>query len=239
MRTEASFIWWPDGRPDCSRRPDGRPNFHILVAMGIWSSIWSPGVIWSPIWSPERLVVDLVVVDAVTFGNFWFQVKCVFRNLSVTPNLRRKSWQIILDWTNQSKVFVLLARPDISEGVLAAPLPSIVRCRSCIAGGAERLRVALHGRELLSALCRFSRTNATFSLLPFFPFLHEYYKTTKHNLQGEKNVWTTILGPSVLLRLAFHVLLFQKSKGFDQVLLQKITENGLKFGLKAHLKKTP
>ena len=63
MWTEASFIWWPDGRPDCSRQPDWRPNFHILVAVGIWSSIWSPGVIWSPIWSPERLVVDLVVVE--------------------------------------------------------------------------------------------------------------------------------------------------------------------------------
>ena len=24
-------------------------------------------MIWSPIWSPERLVIDLVVVDAVTF----------------------------------------------------------------------------------------------------------------------------------------------------------------------------
>ena len=34
----------------------------------IWSPIWSPGVIWSPIWSPERLVVDLVVVDAVTLS---------------------------------------------------------------------------------------------------------------------------------------------------------------------------
>ena len=106
MRTEASFIW----RPDCSRRPDGRPNFHILVAVGIGSTIWSPGVIWSPIWSPECLVVDLVVVDAVTFGNFWFQVKCVFRNLSVTPNLRRKSWQIILGWPNQSKVFCIIGQ---------------------------------------------------------------------------------------------------------------------------------
>ena len=35
----------------------------------IWSPIWSPGVIWSPIWSPERQVIDLVVVDAVTFTN--------------------------------------------------------------------------------------------------------------------------------------------------------------------------
>ena len=62
MWTEASFIW----RPNCSRRPDGRPNFHILVTSKIWSSIWSPGAIWSPIRSPERLVVDLVVVDAFT-----------------------------------------------------------------------------------------------------------------------------------------------------------------------------
>ena len=34
-----------------------RPDFHILVTSKIWSAIWSP----------ERLVVDLVVVDAVTF----------------------------------------------------------------------------------------------------------------------------------------------------------------------------
>ena len=45
----------------------GQPDFHILVTLKIWSSIWSPGAIWSSIWSPERLVVDLVVVDAVTF----------------------------------------------------------------------------------------------------------------------------------------------------------------------------
>ena len=32
----------------------------------IWSPIWSPGAIWSPIRSPERLVVNLVVVDAFT-----------------------------------------------------------------------------------------------------------------------------------------------------------------------------
>ena len=34
----------------------GRPDFHILVMSKIWS----------PIRSPERLVVNLVVVDAVT-----------------------------------------------------------------------------------------------------------------------------------------------------------------------------
>ena len=44
----------------------GQPDFHISVTSKIWSPIWSPGVIWTPIWSPERLVVDLVVVDAVT-----------------------------------------------------------------------------------------------------------------------------------------------------------------------------
>ena len=37
----------------------GRPDFHILVMSKIWS----------PIRSPERLVVDLVVVDAVTLSN--------------------------------------------------------------------------------------------------------------------------------------------------------------------------
>ena len=42
-----------------------RPDFHILVMSKIWSPIWSPGAIWSPIRSPERLVVDLVVADAV------------------------------------------------------------------------------------------------------------------------------------------------------------------------------
>ena len=36
----------------------GRPDFHILVTSKIWS----------PIWSPEHLVVDLVVVDAVTLS---------------------------------------------------------------------------------------------------------------------------------------------------------------------------
>ena len=46
----------------------GRPDFYILVMSKIWSPIWSPGAIWSPIRSPERLVVDLVVVDAVTFS---------------------------------------------------------------------------------------------------------------------------------------------------------------------------
>ena len=40
----------------------GRPDFHILVMLKIWSAIWSP------IRSPERLVVDLVMVDAVTLG---------------------------------------------------------------------------------------------------------------------------------------------------------------------------
>ena len=38
-----------------------------LVTVEIRSPIWSPGAIWSPIRSPEHLVVDLVVVDAVTF----------------------------------------------------------------------------------------------------------------------------------------------------------------------------
>ena len=42
----------------------GRPDFHILVTLKIWSPIWSPGAIWSPIWSLERLVV----VDAVTLS---------------------------------------------------------------------------------------------------------------------------------------------------------------------------
>ena len=45
----------------------GRPDFHILAMSKIWSPIWSLGAIWLPIRSPERLVVDLVVVDAVTF----------------------------------------------------------------------------------------------------------------------------------------------------------------------------
>ena len=49
----------------------GRPDFHILVMSKIWSPIWSPGAIWSPIRSPERLVVDLVVVDAVTFSTYY------------------------------------------------------------------------------------------------------------------------------------------------------------------------
>ena len=44
----------------------GQPDFHILVTLKIWSSIWSPGAIRSPIRSPEHLVVDLVVVDVVT-----------------------------------------------------------------------------------------------------------------------------------------------------------------------------
>ena len=44
----------------------GRPDFHILVTSKIWSPIWSPGSIWSP----QRLVVYLVVVDAVTFTTF-------------------------------------------------------------------------------------------------------------------------------------------------------------------------
>ena len=39
-----------------------------MICLKIWSPIWSPGAIWSPIWSPERLVVDLVVVDAVTLS---------------------------------------------------------------------------------------------------------------------------------------------------------------------------
>ena len=47
----------------------GRPDFYILVMSKIWLPIWSPGAIWSPIRSPERLVVDLVVVDAVTLSN--------------------------------------------------------------------------------------------------------------------------------------------------------------------------
>merc|ERR1711884_983349 len=47
----------------------GQPDFHILVMSKIWSPIWSPGAIWSPIRSPEHLVVDLVVVDAVTLLN--------------------------------------------------------------------------------------------------------------------------------------------------------------------------
>jgi len=46
----------------------GRPDFHILVLSKIWSPNWSPGAIWLPIWSPECLVVDLVVVDAVTLS---------------------------------------------------------------------------------------------------------------------------------------------------------------------------
>ena len=50
----------------------GQPDFHILVTSKIWSPIWSPGAIWSPIWSPERLVVDLVVVDAVTYIFFFY-----------------------------------------------------------------------------------------------------------------------------------------------------------------------
>ena len=49
----------------------GQPDFHILVISKIWSPIWSPGAIWSPIRSPERLVVDLVVVDAVTFSTYY------------------------------------------------------------------------------------------------------------------------------------------------------------------------
>ena len=48
----------------------GRPDFHILVMSKIWSPIWSPGAIWSAIRSLERLVVDLVVVDAVTFSTY-------------------------------------------------------------------------------------------------------------------------------------------------------------------------
>ena len=51
----------------------GRPDFHILVTSKIWSPIWSPGAIWSPIWSPERLVIDLVVVDAVTLKKLLFR----------------------------------------------------------------------------------------------------------------------------------------------------------------------
>ena len=46
----------------------GQPDFHILVMSKIWSPIWSPGAIWSPIRSQQRLVVDLVMVDAVTLG---------------------------------------------------------------------------------------------------------------------------------------------------------------------------
>ena len=48
-----------------------RPDFYILAMLKIWSPIWSPGAIWSPIRSPERLVVDLVVVDAVTFSTYY------------------------------------------------------------------------------------------------------------------------------------------------------------------------
>ena len=40
----------------------------MRIEAKIWSPIWLLGVIWSPIWSPEHLVVDLVVVDAVTFS---------------------------------------------------------------------------------------------------------------------------------------------------------------------------
>ena len=39
----------------------GRQDFHILVT--------------SKIWSPERLVVDLVVVDAVTFSYWGLAIK--------------------------------------------------------------------------------------------------------------------------------------------------------------------
>ena len=92
MWTEESFIWRPDGRPDCSRRPDGRPNFHILVAVGIWSSIWSP------IWSPEHLVVDLVVVDAVTSSNVW--IYCIL------------IWKIIF---NENKTMVICFHFKISK----------------------------------------------------------------------------------------------------------------------------
>ena len=56
----------------------GRPDFHILVMSKIWSPIWSPGAIWSPIRSPERLVVDLVVVDAVTLSTV-----CYFKRFGV------------------------------------------------------------------------------------------------------------------------------------------------------------
>ena len=94
---------------------------------------------------------QVMVGYLVAFG-LHFEVKCIFRKISVTPKIWRKSWQIILEWTNQSKVFAILARHDISEGVLAAPLPSIVRCRSCIAGGAERL-VATYMEENSLVLC--------------------------------------------------------------------------------------
>ena len=56
----------------------GRPDFHILVTSKIWSPIRSPGAIWSPIRLPEHLVVDLVVVDAVTLSIFETQSFFVF-----------------------------------------------------------------------------------------------------------------------------------------------------------------
>ena len=72
---------------------------------------------------------------------------------------------------NQKESFWIIGQTwYISEGVLAAPLPSIVRCRSCIAGGAERLRVAtwkrtsivlcvdFQGRMLLSVCSPFSHS---------------------------------------------------------------------------------
>ena len=61
----------------------GQPDFHILVTSKIWSPIWSLGAIWSPIWSPDRLVVDLIVVDAVTFTNLWDSFFYIARVLSL------------------------------------------------------------------------------------------------------------------------------------------------------------
>ena len=62
-----------------------QPDFHILVTSKIWSPIWSQGAIWSPIRSPERLVVDLVVVDAVTDSRHLFWSPCSVSYFSTRP----------------------------------------------------------------------------------------------------------------------------------------------------------
>ena len=41
------MLRWPDGQPDRSQRPDGRPDFRRDQNEKIRSPIWSPGAIWS------------------------------------------------------------------------------------------------------------------------------------------------------------------------------------------------